>query len=490
LPTLLEEKNFDLNDWETMPHTLNSHVPPQQNSNKHHEYSDPIENLPDSTYSNNGKTPAPILAESSDDWSYATQELLDALPRVWTRGLLYFLVAFATIVLPWAMLSKVDETGSARGRLEPKGKTIRLDAPVAGTVAAIQVKEGEAVKTGQSLLSLESELVSAELQQAQAKLDGQLNRVTQLKVIKNQLEIAIRTQRLQSQAQESEQLAQINQTQQRLNSVRKLYPLEQNRQQLAHNDVQRYQGLFKAGAVAKVKVEEAERAMIESQRQIEQVQSDIKQAQAELEKQQSAYERVVRTGELTILESQRQLEDLQSQIVGLQSEIAQTNNQLESLQFQLQQRVLRAPITGMIFQLPIQRAGAVVQPGQMIAQIAPQGIPLVLRAQMAPQQSGFLRKGMQVKIKFDAYPFQDYGVVEGRLSWVSPDSKIIETDKGKIETFELEVTLDKPYIQTVKKRIVLTPGQTATAEVIVRQRRVIDFILDPFKKLQKGGLEL
>jgi HlyD family secretion protein len=148
LPTLLEEKNFDLNDWETMPHTLNSHVPPQQNSNKHHKYSSPIENLPDSTHSNNGKTPAPKSAPSSDDWSSATQELLDALPRVWTRGLLYFLVAFAGIVLPWAMLSKVDETGSARGRLEPKGKTIRLDAPVAGTVAAIQVKEGEAVKTG------------------------------------------------------------------------------------------------------------------------------------------------------------------------------------------------------------------------------------------------------------------------------------------------------------------------------------------------------
>jgi hemolysin D len=36
----------------------------------------------------------------------------------------------------------------------------------------------------------------------------------------------------------------------------------------------------------------------------------------------------------------------------------------------------------------------------------------------------------------------------------------------------------------------LRPGDTATAEVIVRQRRIIDLILDPFKKLQKGGLEL
>jgi HlyD family secretion protein len=190
-----------------------------------------------------------------------------------------------------------------------------------------------------------------------------------------------------------------------------------------------------------------------------------------------------------VLKSEQQLKDLEAQITTLQAEISQSNSQIKSLQFQLHQRVFRAPVTGTIFQFPIQRAGAVVQPGEMVAQIAPQGTSLVLRSQMAPQQSGFLQKGMPVKIKFDAYPFQDYGVVSGRLSWISPDSKIIETDNGSIETFELEVTLDKPYIQNANKRISLTPGQTATAEVIVRQRRVIDFMLDPFKKLQKGGLE-
>ncbi len=80
---------------------------------------------------------------SRPEWSEATQELLDALPQVWTRGLLYFLLVFVAIILPWAMFSEVDETGTARGRLEPKGNTVKLDAPVAGTVAEINVKEGE-----------------------------------------------------------------------------------------------------------------------------------------------------------------------------------------------------------------------------------------------------------------------------------------------------------------------------------------------------------
>ena len=360
------------------------------------------------------KTP-PSKSKSSesvgDDWSSLTKELIDTLPRVWTRGLLYLLVVFAAILLPWAMLSKVDETGSARGRLEPKGKTLKIDAPVAGTVAAVKVKEGQTVRSGQTLLELESELARTELQQAAAKLEGQMNRGAQLIVVQNQLETAVRTQQQQSQAQESEQRAQLDQIRQRLNSSRKAYALEKNRLAVAQNDAQRHRHLWQKGVISKSKLEEVEGVMFERQRLLQQVQSDIQEATTELEKQQSAYERVMRTGELAVLESQRQLKELQSQIVDVHSEIAQTKKQIQSLQFQLRQQVLRAPTNGSIFQLSIQNAGSVLQPGQTIAQIAPQGAALVFRAQMPSQESGFLRVGMPVKLKFDAYPFQDYGVV-------------------------------------------------------------------------------
>ncbi len=97
---------------------------------------------------------------------------------------------------------------------------------------------------------------------------------------------------------------------------------------------------------------------------------------------------------------------------------------------------------------------------------------------------------MPVKIKFDAYPFQDYGIVEGELVKISPTTEEIETPEGKAAAYNLEIQLHQTCIPTPTECIALRPGDTATAEVIVRQRRVIDFILDPFKKLQKGGLEL
>lgn len=128
-------------------------------------------------------------------------------------------------ILPWAILSKVDETGTAKGRTEPQEKTIKLDAAVAGTVAEIRVKEGESVKNGQTLLLLESELVKAELQQTQDKLEGQLNRLTQLISSKNQLLVSLATQEQQNQYQQLEKQAQIDQARQNLKVIANAYSL-------------------------------------------------------------------------------------------------------------------------------------------------------------------------------------------------------------------------------------------------------------------------
>ena len=167
-----------------------------------------------------------------------------------------------------------------------------------------------------------------------------------------------------------------------------------------------------------------------------------------------------------------------------QADIAQTQSQIESLEYKLQQRIIRAPIDGTIFRLPASHAGAVVQPDQLVAEVAPQGASLMVKAQMATSESGSLRAGMDVKVKFDAYPFQDYGVVEGKLIRKSPTSTVTKTSEGQTTTFDLDIELNQSCIQTKSECIALKPGDTVMAEVIIRRRRVIDFILDPFKKLQ------
>lgn len=432
-----------------------------------------------------------VTTKSSEiEWAQSTRELLNTFPQVWSRGLVYLLIAFTALLVPWTTLSKVDETGTARGRLEPQGKTFRIDAPVTATVKTINVKEGEQVQKGQTLVELESEIVRTDLQQTQAKLEGLLNRQTQLEVMKNQLAMTIRTQKLQTQSEGEEQLELINQNQQEIIFHRAAADVA--RQLIAKDEttVNRYRKLREEGAVSGLQVEEAERTMMQNQERLQKNLLDINQAKSEVKKQQTAYERIMRQGEINLMEGEKQIKELQTQISDVQSQIRQTENQLQGLQYQWEQRAIYAPIEGTVFQFPVENAGAVVQPGQMIAQIAPKGAPLILRAQMDSKDSGFLSPGMAVKLKFDAYPFQDYGVIAGRLHWIAPDSKVVQIGTTQKEIYELEIELEQSYIETDNQQIMLTPGQSATAEVIIRQRRIIDFFLEPFKKLQKSGLEL
>ncbi|MGM3304821.1 HlyD family efflux transporter periplasmic adaptor subunit [Anabaena sp. WFMT] len=508
--------------------------------------------MPQSTYNSSSTLVLPEQAQSSlsqngtqivnkeKDWFYGTEELLDALPKAWTRSMLYLLVSFATIALPWTMFSQVDETGNAIGRIEPKGATQKLDSVVTGSVIAVNVTEGATVKAGQVLVEMESDVLRTELQQTNAKLEGLLSREGQIKLLKNQVLLAINIQEQQNQSQNLAKLAQLNQARQNLDAKQSAYHLQKleklaqvdqakqniNSNQIAHRlaksrlsrdllEVSRYRTLLKAGAIPQTKVVELEKTAEDSERLqaeataniqqsqlrlreefrryqsiMNQAQSDIEQAKLRLKEEESSYQGVIQSGQLTLLKNQEQVKDLQTQITSLQSEITQTKSQITSLQLQLQQRVVRSPIDGIIFELPIKKPGSVVQPGQMIAQVAPKDTTLILKAQMPSQQSGFVEVGMPVKIKFDAYPFQEYGVTQGRVTWISPDSKIQENSSNRLESYDVEISLEQPYIQTGNKRILLTPGQTATAEVIVRQRRVIDFILDPFKKLKNNGLEL
>ncbi len=486
----------------------------------------PKQSLADYHYEDTLYAPNP-----NDDWSDATQELLDALPQVWTRSFLYFLMMFLGVSLPWAILSKIDETATAKGRLEPKEKTIMLDAPVLEEVAAINVKEGDKVKAGQSLVELKSDLVNAELQQQQSLLEGQQNRLNQLKLLDNELRISLDTQKQLNQAQQSEKQIQIDRAKQNLQHLITFHELhkqeeeakvEQAEQAIKYSNIAykianidlttaqakllRYQNAYEKSDTTEEHFLEAEKIVKENQEKLSKASLDIDYAQSKLKEVQSNYKKIIQqsqseieqallryreqevsytalvnSGELAILKIQEQLNNWSREMTALKADIAQTNSKIASLQLQLKQRAIKAPIDGVVFQLPVQGKGSVVQPGEMIAELAPEGSPLVIRAQIATSESGSLEKGKRVNIKFDAYPFQDYGVLEGELVNISPTSKVTESEQGSVTTYELEIELDRDCILSKSECIPLRPGDTVTAEVIVRERQVIDLLIAPFK---------
>ena len=433
------------------------------------------------------------LAES--DWAESTRETIDTLPRVSLRAIFYVLLFLLAGVIPWTVLAKVDEVGTATGKLEPKGRIINLDAPVDGTVTNISVREGERVKAKQQIMELDSELVDNELQQQQQKLLAQQNQLNELKLLQQQQVLSINAQEQQSQAQQYEKQALIEQAQKAIETSQSAHQMAKIRYRAAREKVPRYQQAYDQGALSQDLLAEAQQQAREQQESIKQTASEIAQARSRLTEQKRGLNSLKQTNNLGILESQEEYKNTQAQITNIEGEIAQTQSLIEGLEYQMQQRVVYSPVAGTVFQMPVKKPGAVVQVGQMVAQVAPQGSPLVLRGKMSSRDSGLLKVGQPVKVKFDAYPFQDYGVVPGRLTWISPDSRVAQTSTTTTtptppqDFYELEIELERNYVENYEGTVTLTPGQTATAEIVIRQRRLADILLTPFKSLRKGGIQ-
>ena len=460
------------------------------------------------------------------------------LPKIICKPTTYCLLVTAFMVIPIAFLTKVERTITALGTLETKGKTVTVNAPVKGKVAAIKVKEGAIITKGQTLIQLESPLVTSQLQQQQQKLIQQQNQLANLNLLKKQQQLALRTKQQESKAQQLEQQSSIDLLQDNLDNLKANYSnqlgeqsnkleealsaisqaksaskLAQIRHEAATEKVNQYQQAYQKEVISKERLLEAEQAVRESKINLDQAESEveqttvfyqtkqnnynqkqqqlsaaIKQAALRLQEQQNIYQSLIQTNNAAIFDSQETVNDTEYKILTLQGEIAQNNSLIEELKLQLEQRALFTPTDGILFHLSVKEIGSIVQPGQVIAKIVPQKSSLILKAKISLSESNsdLLTVGLPVRLKFDAYPFSNYGFVSGRLTEISPtfisqnsSEREVANREDREKTYNIQVELDRNYLLSKEKQILLTPGQSATAEIIVGKSRLISAFFKP-----------
>jgi HlyD family secretion protein len=142
-----------------------------------------------------------------------------------------------------------------------------------------------------------------------------------------------------------------------------------------------------------------------------------------------------------------------------------------------------APASGVVTQVTSTQPGDKIQANTPLGGIAPGNARAVLQVEIAEQDRAFLREGLPVKLKFSAFPYQRYGVIDGRLEYISPATK--PSAQTKQPVYEARVTLERDHYEVADTKYPLRYGMTATAEVVVRERRMIDLALDPFRQI--GG---
>jgi hemolysin D len=143
---------------------------------------------------------------------------------------------------------------------------------------------------------------------------------------------------------------------------------------------------------------------------------------------------------------------------------------------------LLAPVAGRVGTVSARGRGETVGRGQTLLSLLPDGVPLLVELRIPDREAGRAQVGQPVKVKLDAYPFADYGVLPGEVRTLAPEA---EPGAGGGETtFRAFASLDQPYFRKDGQTHALRAGMAGTAEVVVESRTLLQLLLRPLIELK------
>ncbi len=389
----------------------------------------------------------------------------------WSRITIWTLVYFAGFGILWSSISRVDETVQTTGKLEPRGTTIDVKVPLGGVIEKILVKEGEIVEKQQILLKLDTTAVMSKLKA--------------LEVVKSQVEADILLSKIQLGNEVSP--IQLNQNQQvRLESLNKEYS---SRIESSKNAIK--QAEF-AKRSAEENVKSTEKVLLVREKILNNLKplkdiggiSEVKFLKEEVEVIQLRGRLEAAKNELNkvnenLLESKNRLDntiaaskiDFSTKIEENTKQLAQLENQINESKLTLSYQEIKSPVDGYVFDLQPAAPGYVVNSDSPILKVVPTD-DLVARVFISNRDIAFIKKDQKVKIRVDAYPYNEFGEISGKIDSIGSD--VLEPD-AKYDFFRFPVTvkLDKPFILNKKRKLPLISGMSLSANIVLRKRPVI-----------------
>lgn len=361
----------------------------------------------------------------------ATQDKVLPAPGILlTRGLLYLILLLMGFSVAWAVFTKVDVVVTADGRLAPRGGAIRLSASQAGIVTEVRVQVGSVVRQDEPLLLLDTFREDSEARRLGHELEAARAEQDRLKQTADGLRQA-------------------------LEGAREERAREERVRSLLEADMARLKSLALSGAGSSREVETKEREVAEV---------DVRIARLKAEQ--------IRADE-EILRNERLALEAGARAQAIEATLARTTGEKE-------RTTLRAPKAGTVTALAVQQPGRYLAEDEVAVVIAPTDDPLGAEVWISNKSMRRVRRDLPARIKIAAYPYQDFGVVTGRLDLVEPDAD----EKGNYRAW---VRLDKLAVPGPQGEEQLRSGLLLTAEIVVDQRSVIEVVLDPFRRL-KGGM--
>ncbi|HBM16905.1 MAG TPA: hypothetical protein DD381_11250 [Lentisphaeria bacterium] len=425
-------------------------------------------------------------------------EVLETPPSPVGRLVMWTILFVVVVALLWSVIGTVDEVVVAPGKIISVGNNKVVEAESQGKISKINVKEGEHVNKGDILIEFDQQYSGSDLNRLQKQVSYYKLEVERLGAeisnklftpdIKNYPGMTADDIRYQEELYKQRlsnyntriktALAAVAASQATINVVKtKVEQYGQTLPKLRQTE-ESFKKLADKGAASKLELQERELSRI-------QVEQDLLGARAELAK-----------SEADLNQSQQQLAsvtsdwmtDIVQRMTETMANLKSTEEELSKAKAHYNADIIKAPISGLVYDLNVTTIGEIIMPDTKMLSIVPDDAPLEVEAMVSTRDIGMIEDdqqgsvGQAADIKVDTYAFQKYGVLTGHVRLMSAEST--EDKQLNATYYKVYITLDKTYFMVQNKKNYVSPGMTVTAEIKTRKKRIIEFFLDPFRKYQ------
>lgn len=405
------------------------------------------------------------------------RETVEARPPFMVHAGAWLCVLTVVVALAWTALTPVDLVVRATGRVRPLDIPTQVFSAVSphveGRVIEVCVQEGSAVHKSDVLLRFNTDRVDNEIGKKRRELEAGRAELDKLKQVEELQQSQVESSRTKANAELTQATAELARS-------RKARDADIHRAQIeldtASDQLARSKKLVESRAVTGQQILEMTATVHTAEENLATARLPVNEERVNVLKESLALvdrDYAVRKAEL------------ESRLIAKQGEVDAAAKELADLERQAAQAVLRSPIDGVVTKGQF-HVGDVLPLGSPVFEIAPQD-GYCFEATIASVDMGLIRDAMSARVKFDAYDYQLYGSLVGKVSFISPDTNgqsspsASDAKTGNANstgmTYKVRVALDGDRVGHDERIGMVKLGMAGHVEIITDRRTLLSILV-------------
>lgn len=155
---------------------------------------------------------------------------------------------------------------------------------------------------------------------------------------------------------------------------------------------------------------------------------------------------------------------------------AEIEKNTASLQDRVDRLVVRAPVSGLVQDVPLRANSGVLPPGGVVAEVVPISGGFLVECRITTRDIGFLAVDQSVTVKVNAFDYARYGAIPGKLLSISPSTFL---DNNNNPYYLAKIELSKNYVGEDPDSNLILPGMTIQADITTGRKTIFEYLLKP-----------